>query len=703
LEKTPKTFSIRPEEPLSLWRRLERLLARKSTVSLAKEGRGGSVRGTLFALIALFTVALLSALRAAHAADEQEEKPLGTVVVTATRTEQAVEQATTSVSVITADDIQSRRADAVTNVLRDVPGLTVLQQGSPGTSASVLIRGAEADQTLALIDGVRVNSPTLGQFNFGPLTTDNFSRIEVLRGSGGTLYGSEAVGGVINLITKRGEGPPHVSFLGEGGNGATQRYLMQLGGAQGPVGVSGSVGYESDAGFEPINDDYTNLTGSLRADADLVEHGTLRGIFRYLDADSGLFNNLNFLFPLQPDPNARFSDEVYLAKGEWEHQPFDSLSYRVAGSIVHETQVFTDPDAGAFSTRWSEIPTQINSGEAQANYYFETIGITTGGFEYREEEARPKSRDVTDSGGTTESGYSASRRIVAGYLQQQVLLLDERLIGVGGFRVDSDEGFGRAVSPSWSAGYLQDWDGTKRWATRFKGGYSEGFKAPTFNELFFPNFGNPDLDAETSSEWDGGVVQHVWQTWLSADATYFSRRVKGQIQGVFDPTTGVFEAENVGRVDVAGVETGVNVGPVAGFSLRGSYTYLGWTVVGGNGTLLRRPHNAMATVARYQRASILQEGDDIDCTVNVSFLGERQDFDPAAFARMPDNPMPIVDNPSYTVSGFAVTYGFVPPIPWVQHIAVFTRVNNMFDRSYQETFGFQSPPINFVMGAKVSL
>lgn len=628
-------------------------------------------------------------------AAEEEDKSLGTVVVTATRTEQPIEQATTSISVITADQIESRHADSMIDMLREVPGLDINQLGSTGTSASVLIRGADADQTLMLIDGVEANSPTLGEFNFGTLGTDNTDRVEVLRGAGGTLYGSQAVGGVISLVSRRGEGPPRFSLLSEGGNGDTQRHRASFSGAQGLLGFSGAVSYESTGGFRPINDDYTNLASSLRLDADLTDNGTLRGFFRYHDANLGLYNNLNFLSPPVPDPNARFSEERYLFKGEWEHRPADSFTYRVAGWVVHDTEDFSDPDAEPFFTRYSRTPTQITAGETQATYYAGSVGITTGGFEFKEKEARPKSLNVDATGtGLDEQVFTASRSVYAGYLQQQLLLLDDRLIGVGGFRVDSDQDFGREVSASWSVGYLQDWDGTGRWATRVKGGYSEGFKAPTFNELFFPGFGNPNLGAETSSEYDGGVVQRVWDDLVAVEGTYFNRRTANLIQGIFDPATGLFTAENVGRVDVQGVETGVTLRPLADLSLRGSYTYLDWNVVGGQGTLLRRPHNRMAATARYRRATVLRADDEIDLTTNVNFVGDRADFEPTTFQ--------TANNPSYTVTNAAVTYSFALPGTWVQRMSVYTRVGNLFDRNYQEVLGFKSKPINFVAGAKVT-
>ena len=634
-----------------------------------------------------------------QAADEQQEKSLGTVVVTATRTEQPIERATTSISVITRDEIESRDAPAVIDVLRDVPGVDVSQSGSPGSTASVFIRGANADQTLVLIDGTEVNSPTLGDFDFGILNTDNIDRVEVLRGSGGTLYGSEAVGGVINVITQRGEGPPHLTLLNEGGNGDTQRHRLSVSGAEGIVGLSGSLSYQSAGGFRPINDDYTQLAGSLRLDADLLEHGTLRGFFRYGDSNLGLFNNLNFLAPFTPDPNARFSDELYLFKGEWEHRPVDSFTYRVAGSVVHDTETFTDPDAltnFGFSTL-SRIPTQITTGEAQANYYAGSIGITTAGFEFKEKEARPKSINATfDPTGPplAEQRFSPSRSIYSGYLQQQILLLDDRLVGSGGFRVDGDEDFGREVSASWSVGYLQDWDHTGRWATRVKGSYAEGFKAPTFNELFFPNFGNPGLDAETSSEYDGGAEQRLWGEWVSVDATYFNRRTSNLIQSALNPATGLLIAQNVGRVDVQGMETGLTLQPVRRLTLRGTYTYLDFDVFGGAGTLVGRPHNRMAAVVRYQRSGLLRTGDALDLNTSVNFAGDRANFDPTTFV--------IVNNTNYTVTNATATYSFALRSRWFSRLGVFTRIGNLFDRNYQEVLGFKSPPINFVLGTSLT-
>src|SRR3972149_2310691 len=145
---------------------------------------------------------------ASPAAEPQQEQTLPPVVVTATRVETPQEQVTTSLSVITSDDIRAQQALTVEEVLRDVPGLDVVRSGSRGATTSVFIRGSDSDQVLVLIDGVEVNSVSSGGFNFAHLTTESVERIEVLRGAGGGVYGSRAIGGGGNNINQKGAGPP---------------------------------------------------------------------------------------------------------------------------------------------------------------------------------------------------------------------------------------------------------------------------------------------------------------------------------------------------------------------------------------------------------------------------------------------------------------------------------------------------------------
>jgi len=544
-----------------------------------------------------------------------------------------LESVTNSVSVVSQADIAARQSTTVTDALRDVPGVDISQSGSLGSTTSVFIRGANSDQALVLFDGVEVNSPNLGSFNFGNITTDNVGRVEVLRGAGGTLYGSEAIGGVVNVITKKGEGAPHLTLSSGGGNIGTAAEQSTFSGQTGIVAYTASLGYLTTAGFRPANGDFSDLTSAARVDVTPIEHGTLRGFWRSAHSSLGLADNDIGQGVRLLDPDARERDEFYLGKLEWEHTVFEKLTYRVAGAYTRTVNVVSDAvnaqEAAAFLVpSYFRVPNEILTGETQVNYTEGSNGLSTIGFEFKELTGTVKSQF-----GDSLTRFSHYRSNYAGYVQQQVFLLDNSLTGVAGFRVDGNQDFGREVSASWSLGYLQDWGSDGRWTTHVRGGYAEGFKAPTFNQLFFPGFGNPDLDPELSSEYDGGASQHLGFPWLSAEGTYFARRTKNLIQSAQTAAL-TFVTANAARADVSGSEATLSVGPVFGLSLRGTYTYLDWNITERPGfslpsaakTLERRPHNRMATMVTYSRDDLVRAADCFVANVNVVFVGERHGF-----------------------------------------------------------------------------
>lgn len=649
-------------------------------------------------------------------AQEDAEHRLGTVVVTATRTEEPLEAVTESISVVSEEEIRNRQTPTVSEALRDIPGVDVAQPGSTGTATSIFVRGAESDQTLFLLDGVKVNSPMVGGFNLGNVVTDGFARIEVLRGAGGTLYGSEAMGGVVNMITRKGEGPPHLTLTSAGGNIGTASESATLEGQSGILAYSTSLGYFTTGGFRPVNDDFSVLTSAGRLDVTPIERGTFRTFWRIAHSSLGLANNnvgsgLNLL-----DPDARERDELYVGKGEWEHEPLPNLTYRISGAYSRTVNVSEDQaneqeqtacsmlpfsDRLICFTRYFRSPSYIADGETQVNYTEGAYGISTLGVDFKSESGAFKS--IPFEGDTTR--FTHTRYNVAGYAQQQVFLLDNRFSAVGGLRVDGNQDFGKEVSASWSLGYMEDWDGQGRWTTHVTGGYAEGFRAPAFDQTSFPATaffqGNPGLRPEISSEYDGGVEQHLGAHWLAVQATYFTRRAKDLI--TFSPSSqcpgpGVdpnipFTECNIGLADVRGVETAAKIGPIADITFLGTYSYLDWDL--GGPSLLRRPHNRMGATVTYSADRVFRTADHLGANVNVIFVGERHDLDPFKSEIVDDHPM-------YTRTDIALRYD----IPWPgwesRRIGGFARVQNLFDRNYQEVRGFKSPPINVLAGVQVS-
>lgn len=614
-------------------------------------------------------------------------EPFATIVVTATRTATRLDETTAAVTVVDGEEIEQQQAESVVEVLREVPGVDVVQNGSRGTSTELFIRGADADQTLVMIDGVEVNSVTIGAFDFGALTTDNVERVEVVRGGGGTLYGSQAVGGVVNIITRAGSGPPRVSVAGEGGNAWTGRGAVASGGQVGKLHYSVAGSYFDTQGFHADNDDYRNGAASLRLDYDVLERATARFFFRYTNSDIGLINSNNFLGG--PDPNARQSDEFFLVKGEWEQELVPNLELRMAGSYTQNDQQFDDPpDAIETSDTHSNIKSGIVDGDIQLNHYWGQRAITTAGLEIEERLAKIHS-DFVDPFFEAHDRFDESQQNIAGYFQEQLRFLDGALIGVGGVRVDGNEEFGTEVSPSVSASYA-----VPRTGLRVKAGYFEGFKAPTFNELFYPNFGNPNLDAETSREYNVGVVHTAFERRFVTEVTFFDRRSDNSIEGR-PQEDGTFLAENLGDVHVRGVEVAPRVlvwrDPEVTFTA--NYTRL--FVVGDTPPLLRRPKDRGGFIVNVAGRDLLRPRTHYDVNLKLRVVGDRTDVNPP-------QGFGFDDNPAYTKVDLATSYTFEEVLPRRGDLTVFAKVENLLNERYQESLGFDSPPTNFLAGVRVA-
>jgi len=625
------------------------------------------------------------------AADESASEagptaPIETIVVTATRTETRLDDVTTSISVVDEDEIAEQQALRVLDVLRDVPGVDLVQTGSRGSNTQIFIRGADADQTLVLVDGQELNSVTLGTFDFSGFTTDNVERVEVLRGTGGTLYGSQAVGGVVNIITKRGRGRPSVSVTGEGGNGATGRGSIASSGQIGALGYSLAGSYFDTQGFQPENDDYRNGTASVRLDYDVYEQATARLLFRYVNSEIGLVNNNNYL--AAPDPNARQNDEIAVVKGEWEQALLPELDLRLSTGYTYADQHFDDPpDAAETTLTRSDIPTGLLTGELQANHYWRETAITTVGLEVDNRTADVASV-LIDPAFEIRDEFDESRYNVAGYVQEQLRFLDGALIGVGGVRVDGNEEYGTEVSPAGSLGYR-----LPVVPVRLKAGYAEGFRAPTFNELFYPDFGNPDLEAETSREWNVGVVVSAPEDRATLEITFFDRDTDNLIEGEVQDD-GTFLAVNRGDVHVRGLE----VAPAAvvwrepRITVGASYTHLE-TV--SDEPLLRRPKDRGGVNLNVAGRDLFRPRTRYDLNVNLLAVGDRLDVDPSAG-------FTTQDNPAYAKLDIAAAYTLEGVLARSGDLTFFVKVENVLDEDYEEALGFDAPPVNFLAGIRAA-
>ena len=637
-------------------------------------------------------------------ADQQEAIEVPDVVVSATKTPISAKQVTSAVEVVTGEDLEQRKIRTVGEALRWVPGLAVFQSGGLGTTVDVRMRGGTPEQTLVLIDGAIVNSATLGSYDFANLTTDNIERIEILRGSQSMLWGSDAMGGVINITTKRGRDKPNVSAFAEYGSFNTIREGASVAGKKGPIDFSGSLSRLDTAGFSAINhrrgaaerDGYHNWQGSVRLGTDLPKDGRLEFSFRWMN---GIVNFDNFLFnPVTGQFNApadAFGEKSrtaeYVFAGNY-YQPITSwwsqrlTLARATQSLVSRTglvarNLVTSLDEVPFRTD-SEINTTSHRIEWQHNIQVGKPLLLTGGYQYREN--RGENIDLV-ANTTTFAGKSVSSH--AGFGEAQLNLWD-RLFATAGIRYDDYNVFGSATTYRVTGGYL-----VKETGTKLRGSYASGFRAPTINQLFFPGFGTPNLQPEKSQALDVGIEQTLPNDRGSISVGYFWNRYRNLILSVFDPTICTapgsfgFCAQNAGLAKAEGVEVSTKLKLyrdgrwVKNLDLHIQYTYAATRDISGgsDARLPKWPLHQISTVLSYQPL------DSVRANIEGRYVGER-------FGNTGNgNP-----TPSFVVWNLSASYDVT------KSIQAYLRLDNIFNEKYEETLFFGTPIRSIFGGVRIN-
>lgn len=483
------------------------------------------------------------------------------VVVSATKTPIPVTQLTSAVEIITAEDMKRQNLKTVVEALRLAQGLAVFSNGGPGTSSTVRIRGGSDTQTLVLIDGAVMNSGTLGSYDFAHLTTDNIERIEILRGAQSMLWGSDAMGGVINITTKKGQGPLTAGGFVEYGSFATIREGGSVSGKQGPVDYSLSLSRWDTSSFSAVNyrrgaaerDSYRNWQGSGRVGVDLPHDGRLDFNFRWINADVAL-DNLSATSPADVfgskirDQQLMFSSSYYQPLTSWWSQKL-TLARSQEGSLFIPGIVQRSLATGAFSTPFgsnNETRVLSNRIEWQHDFRITDMLLLSAGYQFREQQGE------NDSGLTNRVLNSN-----AGFAQAKFNLWD-RVFATAGVRQDSYNVFGDATTYRLTGGYLH-----KETDTKLRASYSTGFRAPTMNELYFANFGNPQLGPEKSQSMDAGVDQFLFSKHLKLSGGLFWNRYRNLIVTTNDPvfcapfSTFGFCPQQIGDASTKGWEAGL--------------------------------------------------------------------------------------------------------------------------------------------------
>lgn len=572
------------------------------------------------------------------------------VVVTGVRAEQPLRETGQAVSVIRREEIERRQTVVVTDILQTLPGVTVTRNGSVGGFTGVRLRGAEAEQTLVVIDGVRVNDPSSpgGGFDFANLLSSNVERIEVLRGPNSVPWGSQAIGGVVNVITAR---PPAdgVNARANAELGYADQIFASAGLSGGRGALSGSLtgGYLRSDGISAAangteRDGYRQYGASGRLGLELAEGigVDLRGY--YADSRSEIDGFPAPAFTLADTAEFSTAQELYGYAGLRADLADGRLRNRIALTIA-------DINRDNFETGTAE-PLFFGRGRSERYEYqgdfrlVDQLRVVAG---VEHEQSRFTDGDVRESVGIT-SIYG-----------QVIATLTRQLTVTGGARYDDHDQFGSETTLGADAALAL---GT---GTTIRASYGEGFKAPTLFQLYGGFIGNDALQPERARNYGAGVEQSFLDSRARVGATYFRRRTRDQID--FD--LGTFTYGNIARTRAEGVELELALRPIDAFTVAVNYSYIDSEnrSPGANlgRDLARRPRETVSLNADYRFPFGLGIGG------TVTHVGDSFD-DPANRVRL---------------DGFVLA-SLRAELPLGEQLSVYGRVENLFDEVYQTVSGY---------------
>ncbi len=601
------------------------------------------------------------------------------IVVSATRTETPANQIASSVTVITGKDMERDQRRTVPDALQTVPGLDVVQSGGPGGFTSIFMRGTNANHTKVLIDGIDVSDPSNPSrtFDFGQLLTSDIDRIEVLRGPQSGLYGADAIGGVISIFTKKGEGPPRATATIEGGSHGTFNQTAGVSGSQDRINYAFNVAHFQSAntpvtpnellppGQKAIGNFYDNMTYSTRLGADVTDTFSVNTTARFTDTKlrytGDSFDPVTFAsFPSPLQSTQHFQQIFTRAEGVWSL--FDGRFKNYFGVN--------------YTNHWNS---NINPGD-------DLPSITTGErvkYDWRGVAAiLPGQTLVLGAEHETENLNSSTAHVQninkAAYIELQSEFA-KRLFIVSNVRIDENDRFGDHTTYRVAPAYIVP--GTE---TKLKASYGTGFKSPTLHQLFGDEFttANLNLKPEESVGYDAGFEQPIGDRFRFG-ATYFHNDIKNLINGVFDQTNFTFTNVNIGKAQTEGVETFAGLTVTSNFRLRGDYTFTRAVDETTGLELLRRPRNKASISAIWNpyapltvSATVLHVGSFVDISRDGSILR--------------------LDAPGYTVVNLAADYVVN------DQVKVFGRIDNLFDQHYQNPTGFLQPGFGIFGGIRVA-
>jgi vitamin B12 transporter len=611
------------------------------------------------------------------------------IVVSATRIETPAKEIASSITVITRLDLERSKKSTLLDLLQDVLGTAIIQNGGKGSASSTLLRGSNSEHVLIMLDGVELNDPMnpSRSYDLAHFSLDNVEQIEILRGPQSTLYGSDALGGVINVLTKRGRGKPQFSLSSSGGSYNTLQAAAGLSGSGKSLNyslglsrfVTGGISAASTA--YPGNtekDGYKNLSFSGRLGATLKENIEADIILRSVTARTDIDS---FGGPFGDDPNntqdyrsffIRCQLRALLAGNRWEQ--------KLGVSYIHSDRQNENPvdDIHPYDSEKGTFKSSLTKIDWQNNFFLHPANTLTFGVDLEREQGESEYQS-TGTWGPYDSFFPRREADRIGiYFQDQVRLAN-RFFATAGARLDHHGLTGFALTYRLAPAYFWETTGTK-----FKATVGTGFKSPSLYQLYAPGtflgpVGNEQLKPEENLGWDVGIEQRFLGGRLQAGITYFSSDFRNLIDFRFD-----VGYVNVGKARTRGMELYAEARPENNLELRAGYTRLEAKDLDTGADLVRRPKDKISAGLDY---SFLKKWALHLCLV---YVGKRTDKNFSVW------PYPDVILPGYTLFDAALSFDLNP------QVQVFGRLDNILDQKYEFVYGYGTPRFSAYAGVRVS-
>lgn len=634
---------------------------------------------TAFAALAAASLLAAAPAFAEVALDQQAAVPdvagraaataVADVVVTANRTAQPVDRVGASVAVLTQAAIETRQIPAVAEFLAQTPGVTYTRNGGPGAASSLHIRGAEGHHAVVLIDGVKLNDPssTQGGFNFGNLLIGDTARIEVLRGAQSTLWGSQAIGGVVNIVTVAPTEALQGSLDAEAGARGTTYVRGGVGGADERLSWRLAASRYSTDGFSAYatgteNDGYANTGLSGRLNLKLTDAVSLdlRSVWSSGRADFDAWNGDSRDYGKTQELVAYAGLNIDLLDGRFRN--------RIGYAATDTDRRNFNPD-NTVQTLTFDAEGQNRRWEYQGAFAVTEALNATFGVEHEKSEMKARAPSDWDPNPAFGRGEAELNSV---YAQAQWTAFPGLTL-TGGLRYDDHAQYGDKVLGQVAAAWALN-----EGATILRAGWGQGFRAPGLYELY-SEYGNLTLQPETVDSWEIGVEQRLFDRAV-VSATYFNRQADDEIRyqgcdfGTTDPLCMVNGVgrwgyyKNVQKTEAQGIELVGSLDLTDRLNLSANYTWTDAKNASGDydgKRLTRRPEHMGNLALDYAWASGLKTG------ASVRYVGETFD-DPANMAK--------VD--AYALVDLRVAY------PIDDYLEVYGRIENLFDEDYQTVLGY---------------